>query len=75
MAPLLRQQLRKQLAMPTTTIAICLLGLAGGILAALMIAGFALPLNTAPISLVTTHTGRNPCRPRSVLSCPLQRRY
>ena len=40
MAPLLRQQLRKQLAMPTTTIAICLLGLAGGVLAALMIAGF-----------------------------------
>ncbi|MTJ01853.1 chloride channel protein [Idiomarina piscisalsi] len=40
MVPLLRQQLRKQLAMPTTTIAICLLGLAGGVLAALMIAGF-----------------------------------
>lgn len=36
----LRQQLRKQLAMPSTTIAICLMGLAGGILAALMIAGF-----------------------------------
>lgn len=37
---LLRQQLRKQLAMPSTTVAICLMGLAGGILAALMIAGF-----------------------------------
>ncbi|WP_278354447.1 chloride channel protein, partial [Idiomarina abyssalis] len=36
----LRQQLRKQLATPSTTIAICLMGLAGGILAALMIAGF-----------------------------------
>lgn len=36
----LRQQLRKQLATPSTTIAICLMGLTGGILAALMIAGF-----------------------------------
>ncbi|MDV6315570.1 chloride channel protein [Idiomarina sp. HP20-50] len=36
----LRQQLRKQLATPSTTIAICIMGLAGGILAALVIAGF-----------------------------------